>query len=80
MSPEPDEVSMCIDCAVLAANGELAADRPSDHPEPLSRVVAGCVLVGEAEPHFSWAPCDTCGLALGGDRIDGVVLDPRWAT
>jgi hypothetical protein len=30
--------------------------------------------VGDGEAFFSWAPCDTCGCVLGGDRFDCTLI------
>jgi hypothetical protein len=68
------EISICTDCAMLAANGELA--EVSDC-EPLG-LVDGYVAVtcsgGDCDEHFSWSPCEGCGSRLGGYRHSAVVL------
>ena len=66
------EVAVCIDCAMLAANGELPEDETT---VPCSRVPEGFTLiVGDDEAFVSWRACDTCDSHLGGDRIDSVLM------
>ncbi len=36
-----DEISVCVDCLVMSANGECDPDRPADLPEPLSAIGFG---------------------------------------
>lgn len=70
-------VSVCIDCALLAANDEPPLDRADTEPAPLALLDAGDTLVvgsADEEPHFSWSPCQACGSTLGGDRFDAVIF------
>lgn len=74
-------VSMCVDCAMWHANGELPyeanearrAEIVSARKVEQGAVVA--VLTGVTE-YFSWRPCDVCDNGLGGDRLDGLVFLP----
>lgn len=73
------DVSICIDCAVLAANGELPdTDRDTGNPadwSPLDRVDDDTtVVVLDGESFFSWSWCDTCTSHLGGDRLPAALL------
>jgi hypothetical protein len=77
-----EDLSVCLDCAGMIANGELGtgdenADR--EHAEKMVAVwgegtdgVLGLVLNSDDEGHFSWRRCDGCGSSLGGDRIGAV--------
>ena len=67
------EVESCVDCIMLAANGETDDDCKI---EPLTRVPDGWHLIpctsrdsdGECNSFFSWRACDTCENPLAGDR------------
>ena len=74
------DVWMCIDCGVLAANGEIP-----DHEERAVEVERGfdavadlgyIVAIGDSERDhvFSWSACDVCGSTLGGHRFHGALL------
>lgn len=66
------EVTACVCCALVAANGECGCEEHDR--EPLSLLVPGEVLTIDGEPWFSWRPCLCCGSSLGGDRYDGTIL------
>lgn len=80
-----DDLSVCVDCALLIASGEVTDSDGND----ITAVVAsrqdlwwGTALDGgtfvlsgtDDEPFFSWSRCDGCGSALGGDRMKAAVL------
>lgn len=73
------EVSVCVDCAMFAANGELPDPEyrdPDEFVQSFNHYTEGMILViGDGETHFSWSSCDTCGSTLGGDRFDAVLVD-----
>lgn len=73
------EVSVCVDCAMFAANGELPDPEyrdPDEFVQSFNHYTEGMILVIEdGETHFSWSSCDTCGSTLGGDRFDAVLVD-----
>jgi hypothetical protein len=72
-----DNLSVCVDCAMILANGELgqgdeAAEREhgarmaEQWPDPWVLVLD----INDDDAHFSWQDCDGCGSRLGGDRLD----------
>jgi len=69
------EILICTDCAMLAANGELADETDC---EPLG-LVEGYVAVTCSDSgddcEFSWSPCEGCGSRLGGYRHSAVVME-----
>ena len=81
---EQYDVSMCIDCAMFHANGELPSDANDErrfeivHPKELrdenGEDYSTKVFVTGEENYFSWYQCDLCHCGLGGDRIDGIVV------
>ena len=78
----PCDIDICTDCLTVLANGiegdetlEVAAQRLTDLWPGDSPVTTPAVTLGrigdddpDADPHFSWQPCDGCGSTLGGDR------------
>ena len=67
------ELSVCTDCLILAANGDMPADPDPTQPEPLALWLNSPVIPGDAELGFSWQPCEGCGSQLGGDRYQAFV-------
>ncbi len=73
------EVESCVDCIMLAANGETDDDCKI---EPLTRVPDGWHLIpctsrdsdGECNSFFSWRSCDTCENPLAGDRHPSLLM------
>jgi hypothetical protein len=85
---EMHRIEMCPDCVLITANGEPGGD-PADFD--LDRWSAGVENLWphadgwsfgngwsdpDAEPWFSWSPCEGCGSTLGGDREYGYVGRP----
>lgn len=70
------EVSMCVDCLMVVANGEATS------PEHSAAMLAGMegmeeyilVITETGEGHFSWSWCDVCLSHLGGTRFDGLFM------
>lgn len=81
---ESYEISVCIDCVAVEANGHdpEAVDAyysgwlPEWDDYLLSMVACGGEDVDDlyCEGHFSWSPCDGCGSGLGGDRFHYVAV------
>lgn len=87
-----DEISVCIDCMLVHANGETG-ERDAGEPEPWSRILADVgfsVTMGGVHSDdcdwsdcdcddlgFSWCACEGCGSNLGGDRFRFTVW--RWS-
>lgn len=78
-----DDLSVCVDCVLLIANGEVTDSDGNDIAEEVAaRQVAvwgddntGLVLSGtDDEPFFSSSACDGCGSDLAGDRMKAAVL------
>jgi hypothetical protein len=82
-----DNLSVCTDCTMMIANGELGQ---GDEAAEAVHVAAMVTLWGEGsagvmslvlncdddcEGHFSWQRCDGCGSTLGGDRHPAVKFD-----
>lgn len=77
------ELSVCVDCLAIAANGELGqGDTKADeaHAEAMSSQLMGDApwLVPacpeDCEGWFSWSRCDGCGSTLGGDRHPAAIV------
>lgn len=70
-------VSVCTDCLMLAANGEMPHSETGNGTgwAPLDRLDDGLILApGDGEGHFSHRGCDTCTTHLGGDRHDAYLI------
>lgn len=78
MVDENVEVFMCVDCAMLIANG----DNTGMDDDTLGRALDGmnrwsehayvlCMGDSEHDHAFSKAPCDVCGTSLYGHRLHG---------
>lgn len=55
MSEIVADLSVCIDCMLLHANGEYGPDRPDTEPEPLSKIDPGYSVTMGVTEH-----ADTC--------------------
>lgn len=74
-----DGLSVCVDCALFIANGDLPEDEATAaaviegvESELPAQWVMAC---GEdCEGEFDSAPCDCCGSTLGGDRHPAALL------
>lgn len=81
ITPEPMELSLCVDCAYLDANG-LPNILSTPDCEPLSLLDG--IDIGPTdqhccEGHFSWSPCEGCGSRLGGLRFCYVGIQTKGA-
>lgn len=65
------DLSLCVDCTLMAANGE-ATESPDS--EPLS-LLTGLVVLTGGRNDFHTTPCDGCGSTLAGSRHAATVLD-----
>lgn len=63
------EVSICDDCAVWQANGDLSGVDDPKHAEAVTGV-GGRWVVGQPQG-FSWSRCDACHDSRGGSRFSG---------
>lgn len=79
------DISVCVDCMVLIANGDLPDDEERAAEVGAMKgiddgwdVVMSCP--DECEGWFSWQPCDACQSSLGGDRHPAVMMRRRPAT
>lgn len=85
LSRDALEISVCVDCVMLLANGELTdpdgVDVASEHDAKIAAQWgdADITLGGfsdeteDADGWFSWSPCQGCGSQLGGSRFSAVV-------
>lgn len=64
------ELTICTDCALTHANGEVPADT---RVTPWALLPAADVALGD-ERGFETTPCDACGTDLAGDRWDASVF------
>jgi len=77
----PTTLHVCVDCLMLLANGEVfdahGDDITAQHAAKIDAIWGDTELTlghvdaeeeSDAEPWFSWQPCDGCGSTLGGDR------------
>lgn len=79
-----DELGICVDCTMMAANGELGqGDESADqrHAELMAEHIAQtygvpwfCLALSCEGEWFSSTPCHGCGSSLAGDRFPAVVL------
>jgi hypothetical protein len=77
-----DDLWLCIDCTMVAANGDDSGIEDPDRAEEVHKAVAemGPHLVldsgegGEGSQEFSWAACDCCGDHDGGTRERFAIL------
>lgn len=72
------EISVCSDCAMFIANGELPEE---DGNKLISAIesnwkdLSGQIVLGDNDTEeFSWSPCECCGSSLGGNRFSATVL------
>ncbi len=82
-----DDLAVCVDCAMLIANGEVTDgegnDITAEHAERMREVwgddAVHLVLTcpQNCDGWFFWSRCDGCGSALGGDRHPAAALTPR---
>jgi hypothetical protein len=78
-------VTVCSDCLMIAANGELGTYDPdgalaAEHIARMDDIANGVAYSGpftdgDAEGFFSMSPCETCGETLAGTRYDATVVD-----
>jgi hypothetical protein len=76
---ESFEISVCVDCVAVDANGHDPEAVEPNYSGWLSQwdgyafsiVACGGDDVDDlyCEGHFLWSPCDGCGSGLGGDRF-----------
>jgi hypothetical protein len=80
-----NDLWLCQDCTIYAANGDLSGIDDAKREKEVVRGVNafGRHLVvdydsetGEGERSFSWSSCDACGSDLGGSRTRFAVLGP----
>lgn len=71
------EIRICIDCAMLIANGESNPEWTEAEEEAHLAAMDKCwpgdkyhLTVGDAVEDFSWSSCDCCGSNLGGARLE----------
>jgi hypothetical protein len=69
----------CADCIAWIANGDVPEDRPAlaaDIKRVWGDAARHLVYSGgeDAEPSFSWSPCECCGSRLGGNHEPFAVL------
>jgi hypothetical protein len=66
---------VCIDCAMLHANGETPVEMSETETAAwlidVSNALAGLGPVAIGDPDgFSWSSCEGCNSRLGGDRFE----------
>jgi hypothetical protein len=79
---EITDLSVCIVCVHLIANGEYddgtdAADVCGEGQQRIWGDDAAHMALGDNDFGFSWSPCEGCGESLAGDRFYAVVMVPR---
>jgi len=71
MAREFAELSACLDCLLVIANG-YTDDMDDDRIAAVERGIGarGYLMAGDSEQddEFSWLPCEVCGSRLGGSR------------
>lgn len=82
-----DEIWLCQDCALYAANGDTSG---IDDERREKQVIAGVDALGpnlvcnsaedgSGDLEFSWSPCEGCGTSLGGSRMRFALLQFEMA-
>ena len=76
---EFDDLSICVDCVMAIANGELPEDeaRALEVEEGIKKFEKennGFLAAGMEELGFAHSSCDVCLSSLGGDRYQAVFL------
>lgn len=75
---EQEDLRICVDCAMLHANGDLSGiDADARKEEVLAGLEAYPMLAVGDHIGFSWARCESCGNGLGGDRFRASVIAAR---
>lgn len=76
------DLSVCQDCAMIGANGELGQgdeDAERAHVERMSAVLGDDlrhIVIGEQTDDFATSPCGACGDTLAGERFSACLLIP----
>jgi len=79
-------VTVCSDCLMIAANGELGTYDPDGalaaaHVARMDDIADGVAYSGpftdgdDSDGFFSSSPCETCGETLAGTRYAATVVD-----
>lgn len=77
---EQEDLRVCVDCAMLHANGDLSGIEHEDRKEEvLAGLMAYPMLAIGDHIGFSWSRCESCGNGLGGDRFRASVIAARVA-
>jgi hypothetical protein len=79
-----DNLRVCVDCAMLIANGDARSGMDSATEARCRAGIAKESTVGgiwflsgeDSEYAFSWRECDCCASRLGGARREAAVLYP----
>jgi hypothetical protein len=73
---EQYEIRVCVDCAMLIANGEAnpewTEEEHDQHLAAMNKMWPGGeyhLSIGDDEDTFSWSRCDSCDSGLGGTRL-----------
>jgi hypothetical protein len=79
---DPIELSVCVDCVQLLANGEIndgtdAAERCADGQLRVWGPELKHMTLGGEELGFSHESCNGCGNVLGGDRFRAWMMIPQ---
>lgn len=80
---ESVEIAICVDCAMMVANGEGSPEWSEEETEkflddmdrmwPTSEGWA-IVLEPDGDIEFSWKTCESCGSILGGTRMKATAM------
>lgn len=81
---ETVDISICADCVMLIANGELIDDGIDAKGDALDAAIEAIwpyeqgweLSVGNDTHGFSWSSCDSCGSHLGGERHEAYAMRP----
>jgi len=69
------KISVCMDCIMLLANGEVCDGNGDDIADTVAAQIQGIwedvrLIPGGDDLGFSWQDCQGCGTRLGGDRFE----------
>jgi len=75
MTEETETMKICVDCAMVHANGDTSGVPEELLPAVLEGLNRYPFLAVGDECGFSWKACDACGSTLGGDRLEATIIE-----
>ncbi len=69
-----DDLWVCVDCALLIANGDEPEDRDGLADEIARNWPNAYLVITDGEDEFTWRSCDACDSRLGGSRLSATAI------